>query len=83
MQMELVLLEFFQWNICYPTAAHFSDYLRESSLVCRSRSKQYPLSAELLELFEKYINYFLEISLQGIYLAETVVLNNKMLVLNI
>ena len=65
MRMELVLLELFQWNISYPTAAHHADYFRTLSLVCRNRNKESQVAVETLELFDKYIAYFLEISVQG------------------
>lgn len=67
MRMELVLLEFFHWNISYPTAAHYADYFRTLSLVCRNRNKESQVCAETLQLFDKYIAYFLEISAQGLF----------------
>lgn len=66
LDMELLLLETFQWNICLPTAAHFIDYylsiaVHEADvhdgwpIVCLEKTKLY---------MAKYANYFLEVSLQ-------------------
>lgn len=67
LQMELLLLETFQWNLCLPTAAHFIEYylseaVHETDLhdgwpmVCLEKTKLY---------MAKYADYFLEVSLQG------------------
>ncbi|XP_052042186.1 cyclin-J isoform X3 [Apodemus sylvaticus] len=67
LQMELLLLETFQWNLCLPTAAHFIEYylseaVHETDLhdgwpmVCLEKTKLY---------MAKYADYFLEVSLQA------------------
>lgn len=66
MQMELVLLEFFHWDLLMPTAAHFADYysvyaISATDLFSGQKIKSLPAAKQLVE---KYINYFLDISLQ-------------------
>ncbi|KAM9365670.1 cyclin-J [Pholidichthys leucotaenia] len=66
LDMELLLLEIVQWNLCFPTAAHFIDYylsigVHEGDLhdgwpmACLNKTKLY---------MSKYADYFLEVSLQ-------------------
>lgn len=71
LHMELLLLETFQWNLYLPTAAHFIEYCLSIAvhegdlhdgwpLTCLEKSKIY---------LAKYAEYFLEVSLQGRWMA--------------
>ncbi|XP_067123704.1 cyclin-J isoform X2 [Centruroides vittatus] len=65
-RMELLLLEFFHWDLLMPTAAHFVDYysvfsLSTTDLVSGQKIKSFYAAKQLLE---RHINYFLDISLQ-------------------
>ena len=66
LQMELMLLEFFNWNICIPTAAHFAHYYTAASLKHERDVMTNSAWIEKVAVYmEKYVKYFLEISLQG------------------
>ena len=73
LQMELLLLQFFDWNIILPCAAHFLEYfIAEAAAKCeKSARNDYRDSySEYSNIYmHKYTNYFLEISLQGIPLG--------------
>lgn len=67
-QMELLLLEFFCWNLVLPTSAHYIEYYKLVSL-----SKEDNLNGEkvtrlmepkIMKYIAKYCKYFLDISLQ-------------------
>ncbi|XP_070539818.1 cyclin-J-like isoform X1 [Ptychodera flava] len=66
LQMELLLLDFFSWNVCIPTSAHFLEYYIQESIgendLHAGRKLENPWKAKLY--MEKYSNYFLDISLQ-------------------
>ncbi|XP_077992616.1 cyclin-J-like isoform X2 [Glandiceps talaboti] len=66
LQMELLLLDFFSWNVCIPTSAHFLEYYIQESIgehdLHGGQPLVQPLKANLY--MRKYANYFLEISLQ-------------------
>ncbi|XP_038046887.1 cyclin-J-like isoform X2 [Patiria miniata] len=68
LQMELLLLQFFDWNITAPSAAHFLGYfLTEASGKCEKsfRNDYRDDCSEYSNVYmHKYTNYFLEISLQ-------------------
>uniref|UniRef100_A0A8C4QKW1 Cyclin-J-like protein n=1 Tax=Eptatretus burgeri TaxID=7764 RepID=A0A8C4QKW1_EPTBU len=65
-QMELLLLDAFQWNLCLPTAALFLDYYLAVSGpdadVCSAWLPGRP--HKIYYYLEKYAQYFLEVSLQ-------------------
>ena len=72
LQMELLLLQFFDWNIARPTAAHFLGYFLTQAAVAAGQPGQSlrtdnpdPRSEFTNVYMQKYTNYFLEISLQG------------------
>ncbi|XP_055498926.1 cyclin-J-like protein isoform X2 [Leucoraja erinacea] len=66
LQMELLLLETFNWNLCMPTAAHFIDYYLSGSVHESDLHNGWPLTsvAKTKAFMEKYAHYFLEVSLQ-------------------
>ncbi|XP_007903756.2 cyclin-J-like protein, partial [Callorhinchus milii] len=66
LQMELLLLETFSWNLCLPTAAHFIDYYLSVSVHENDLHNGWPLAsiAKTKAFLEKYTHYFLEVSLQ-------------------
>ena len=70
--MELRLLQFFQWNVALPTAAHFLEYFLVAALTAsdcfdgRSLGHQ---ATEARSTLSKYVVYFLEISLQSLSLS--------------
>uniref|UniRef100_UPI00358E5825 cyclin-J-like isoform X2 n=1 Tax=Myxine glutinosa TaxID=7769 RepID=UPI00358E5825 len=65
-QMELLLLDAFQWNLCLPTAALFLDYyLAVSGPDADVSSAWMPGRPHKIYYYlEKYAQYFLEVSLQ-------------------
>nr|XP_032807960.1 cyclin-J-like isoform X2 [Petromyzon marinus] len=65
-QMELLLLDSFQWNLCLPTPAHFIDYYLCSAVNETDLHNGWPLPGLAKSRFymEKYTHYFLEVSLQ-------------------
>ena len=67
LQMEISLLEFFQWNIAFPTAAHFRDYYLHVAVADTDYHGEQPIIEvnKTKNYMKKYVNYFLEISLQG------------------
>ena len=67
--MELTLLEFFQWKIALPTPAHFIDYLMVYSVLPTDLHGQKRIQdcGRVREYVQKYNNYFLEITLQGMF----------------
>ena len=68
LSMELRLLQFFQWNISLPTAAHFLEYFLIDSVAASDHFDGQSLgiqSTAAVSTMSKYVIYFLEISLQG------------------
>ncbi|XP_064630907.1 cyclin-J-like isoform X2 [Lineus longissimus] len=64
-QMEITLLTFFKWQVGIPTAAHFTDYFLMISLKAIMVHCESPNWVNQIQYFmAKYIDYFLEISLQ-------------------
>ncbi|XP_041477285.1 cyclin-J-like [Lytechinus variegatus] len=64
-QMELLLLDFFDWNVSVPTALHFVDYFLMDSIGPNDLHGGKPLTNfDALIYLERYAQYFLEISLQ-------------------
>ncbi|XP_042192786.1 cyclin-J [Callorhinchus milii] len=66
LQMELLLLETFQWNLCLPTAAHFIDYYLTAAVHTSDVHNGWPMVClEKIKVYmHKYSDYFLEVSLQ-------------------
>ncbi|XP_069095894.1 cyclin-J [Pleurodeles waltl] len=66
LQMELLLLETFQWNLCLPTAAHFIEYYLSIAVCDTDLHDGWPMIClEKTKLYiAKYADYFLEVSLQ-------------------
>jgi len=68
LSMELRLLQFFQWNISLPTAAHFFEYFLVDSVAASDYFEGRSLGSQAtaaVSTVSKYVVYFLEISLQG------------------
>lgn len=67
LHMELLLLETFQWNLYLPTAAHFIDYCLSIAVHDGDLHDGWPMTClEKTKLYmAKYVDYFLEVSLQG------------------
>lgn len=67
LHMELLLLETFQWNLYLPTAAHFIDYYLSIAVSEGDLHDGWPMTClEKTKLYlAKYVDYFLEVSLQG------------------
>ncbi|XP_006002649.1 cyclin-J-like protein [Latimeria chalumnae] len=66
LKMELLLLETFNWNLCMPTAAHFTDYYLFVSVYENDlhNSWSHATVAKTKVFMDKYTQYFLEVSLQ-------------------
>ncbi|XP_022094458.1 cyclin-J-like isoform X3 [Acanthaster planci] len=71
LQMELLLLQFFDWNITQPSATHFLGYFLTEAAAAASSSRNEVCRSwqggcnEYSNIYmHKYTNYFLEISLQ-------------------
>lgn len=66
-QMELLLLNFFKWNIDLPTPVQFMEhYLARALMDLDSESGGVVLDTSRIGTYmRKYVHYFLEISLQG------------------
>ncbi|XP_029031769.1 cyclin-J isoform X2 [Betta splendens] len=66
LHMELLLLETFQWNLYFPTAAHFIEYYLSIAVQEGDLHDGWPMtSLEKTKLYmAKYADYFLEVSLQ-------------------
>ncbi|XP_002737200.2 cyclin-J-like [Saccoglossus kowalevskii] len=66
LQMELLLLNFFSWNVCQPTASHYIEYYIQECIsendIHAGQPLRCPWKAKIY--MEKYAHYFLEISLQ-------------------
>ena len=67
LQMELLLLNFFDWKVSFPTPAHFTEHYMQLSQDENDTLNGKPIESfiRVLEHLRKYTNYFLEISLQG------------------
>lgn len=64
-QMELLLLDFFNWNISVPTALHFVDYFLMDAISPSDLHAGKPLASfNAVTYLERYAQYFMEISLQ-------------------
>ena len=69
LSMELRLLQFFQWNISLPTAAHFYEYYLVDCVTADDYFEGRVLGSQAttaVATMSKYVIYFLEISLQGL-----------------
>nr|XP_020452639.1 cyclin-J isoform X2 [Monopterus albus] len=66
LHMELLLLETFQWNLYFPTAAHFIEYYLSIAVHEGDLHDGWPMTClEKTKLYmAKYADYFLEVSLQ-------------------
>ncbi|KAK3739815.1 hypothetical protein QZH41_009058 [Actinostola sp. cb2023] len=65
-QMELLLLDFFKWNVDLPIPVHFMEYYLSRALMdldSQQRMVQDDMS-RISTYIRKYVRYFLEISLQ-------------------
>lgn len=71
--MELMLLEFFKWDLMVPTAAHFTEFFSTQALSHTDLHYGRPLrSSHKAHLYVKqYVAYFLDVSLQGTYLSHS------------
>lgn len=69
LHMELLLLETFQWNLYLPTAAHYIEYFLSAAVHEGDLHDGWPMtSVEKTKVYMlKYADYFLEVSLQGIF----------------
>jgi len=68
LSMELRILQFFNWNISLPTAAHFYEYFLLDSVAASDYFEGQSLGIQAtaaVSTVSKYVIYFLEISLQG------------------
>ncbi len=66
--MELTLLEAFSWNVAFPTAAHFANYFLTAGVTTGDYHGDMPVEYDKVSGYlQKYMNYFLEISLQRTY----------------
>ncbi|XP_031554295.1 cyclin-J-like [Actinia tenebrosa] len=65
-QMELLLLNFFKWNIDLPTPVHFMEYYLARALMDLDGENGIVLvdTSRITTYMRKYVHYFLEISLQ-------------------
>lgn len=72
LKVELLLLESFNWNLCLPTPAHYVDYYLFASVSESDLHNGWPVTSvtEVKMFMEKYVYYFLEVSLQGNLLVE-------------
>ncbi|GFR26953.1 cyclin-J [Trichonephila clavata] len=63
--VEIYVLNFFNWDILYPTAAHFAEYYALYALHQSDSLSDKPLpNYELIKIYiRKYIDYFLEVSI--------------------
>jgi len=67
--MELRVLQFFDWNISLPTAAHFFEYFLVDCVTADDYFEGRILGSQAttaIATMSKYVVYFLEISLQGL-----------------
>ncbi|XP_033113444.1 cyclin-J-like [Anneissia japonica] len=66
LKMELLLLDFFSWQVSIPTAVHFMDYYIIDAVCERDLHAGQPLSSlsDAVTYMQKYTKYFLDISLQ-------------------
>lgn len=73
-QMELLLLEFFCWNLILPTSAHYIEYYKLSGLSENDNLNGEPVTPNMMPKLRKYIakycKYFLDISLQDFTFAQ-------------
>ncbi|KAL5262817.1 hypothetical protein ACHWQZ_G008270 [Mnemiopsis leidyi] len=67
-QMELLLLEFFCWNLVLPTSAHYIEYYKMAALSLddnlNGEKVTVHMEAKIMKYIAKYCKYFLDISLQ-------------------
>lgn len=67
-QMELLLLEFFCWNLVLPTSAHYIEYYKMAALSrddnLNGEKVTVNMEAKIMKYIAKYCKYFLDISLQ-------------------
>lgn len=70
LQMELLLLETFNWNLYLPTSAHFIEYYLSMAVHEEDLQDGWPLVCldKTVVYMNKYADYFLEVSLQGEWL---------------
>lgn len=66
-QMELLLLNFFSWNLDLPTPVHFMEYYLIHAISVQDCQSGRSLDdcTKPMAYTRKYVHYFLEIALQG------------------
>ncbi|CAL1272210.1 unnamed protein product [Larinioides sclopetarius] len=64
-QMEVSVLNFFNWDALFPTAAHFAEYYALYAVQRSDKHENRPLSNyDLVKVYvQKYIDYFLEVTI--------------------
>jgi len=76
--MELRILQVFSWNIALPTAAHFNDFYLVDAVTAddffEGQSLGCHATTTARSTVAKYVNYFLEISLQGLFAGDNIIL---------
>lgn len=67
LHIEIMLLEFFDWNLCVPTPAHYIDYFTKRAISGNDLIMNKPISSltHLKNNMKDFVNYFLDISIQG------------------
>ena len=80
LQMELLLLQFFEWNVAVPTAAHFLSYFLTEAAGKGEKFHEDNRGSEYSNIYmQKYTHYFLEISLQGKHSTVNTTVRSKLI----
>lgn len=73
LSLEFVILTFFNWNLCIPTACHFTEMLLPHSIHPTDSHNGGPIVSfrEAKAYFHQYVKYFLDIGMQEAAFVDT------------
>jgi len=73
LSLEFVILTFFNWSLCIPTACHFTEMLLPYSILPTDCHNGGPIVSlrEAKDYYHQYVKYFLDIALQEVAFVDT------------
>jgi len=73
LSLEFVILTFFNWSLCIPTACHFTEMLLPYAILPSDSHNGGPIVSfrEAKDYYHQYVKYFLDIALQEVAFVDT------------
>ena len=73
LSLELVMLTYFNWNVCLPTPCYFTSMLQPYSILPTDTHNKGPILcySKARDYFEEYVQFFLKLSLTDMNLLDS------------